>query len=145
MAQSITDQDCVDNRSCTRRWQRRVVVLASLCLLLPIAVSIVWTVDRPLTDVEQRLVGTWRNTTSPAVFTFHADRTVTSPGLSRGIWRVHGNTLYTADSAFMEAVETLIRKHAAPPLELTFEDDNHISVMISINGGNHQWQRVSPQ
>jgi len=133
MAQSVSDRhDGVPRPQRRRRW---IAVLALLGLLLAIVVSTVWFVDRPLTDVEQRLVGTWRNTTNPAVFTFHSDRTVTGGRFPPGTWQMRENKLYTADSLIEAA---LLRTQVS---ELTFEDDNSISA--AVNGVTQKWQRVN--
>lgn len=140
MAQSSANSDRIDGFRLVRRRRRWIVVFAVLCLLLAIVVSVVRSVDRPLTEIEQRMVGTWRNTTSPSVFTFHADRTVTAPGYPRGVWHIRESTLYTAETGLMGALEILLHK-GDPPCELTFEDNDNISVFA--NGGTHKWQRVS--
>ena len=122
----------------TRRW----IAVGAFGLLFFIA-TLTWIAYRPLTDVENRMVGTWRNTTNPGVFTFHADRTMTGRGFPPGAWYCQGNTLYTPDSFIAETFRTLLRQNIDTSSELTFQDDNTVSVFTSINGGTCKWQRVS--
>ena len=97
--------------------------------------------------MEQRLVGTWRNTTNPAVFTFHSDGTMSAPGFSDGVWYIEKDKLYSPDSHIQEAFKstfefvTLGRKNDTSSV-LTFQGDNKISVFTPINGGTCIWQRV---
>ena len=97
--------------------------------------------------MEQRLVGTWRNTTNPAVFTFHSDRRMSAPGFSDGVWYIEKDKLYSIDSHTQEVLKsafefvTLGRKSDTSSV-LTFQGDNKISVFTPINGGTCIWQRV---
>ena len=131
------------------RSQRRLrwpLVLAMVCLLLAACGSIFWTYFRPLTVVEQRLVGTWRTSAGPSVFTFHSDRTVTARGYAGGRWFARENRLYWYDSLLEEAKMSLLRPEIDRSHMLTFEDDDNISVFVPVSGFTSQWQRVpNPQ
>jgi len=142
-AQSTMSSDHIDRRPRSSLRLRRIISLALLSVLLAVVSSIVWYLYRPLTGIEQRLVGTWRTTTNPttSLFTFHSDRTVTSPRHPPGRWSVHGSRLYETDAAVVELLRTLFRNRNDDSMELTFIDDDH----ISINGGAQQWQRVSTE
>lgn len=143
MAQSTTSADRIDASPRPQHRLRRITVLAVLCVLFAIVGSIVRHVYRPLSDVEQRLVGTWRHTTIPAaVFTFHSDRTITSPLDPPGRWSVHEDRLYTTDEPIVEALRMLFRNRVDDSMDLTFEDEDTVSVS-TLNGVTHQWQRVS--
>lgn len=141
MAQSTMNSDRIDGFPRSQRRFRRLVVLALLGVLLAFVGSIAWYLYRPLTAVEQRLVGTWRSTTNPTVvvFTLHADRTITSPRDPPGRWSVHDNRLYVTDAFIVEVVRTLFRNRRDDSMELSFDDDDSISV----NGGAQKWQRVT--
>jgi hypothetical protein len=143
MAESTTEPVRIDETPRTRRGLRRFVVLALLGVLLAFVGSIAWYLCRPLTDVEQRLVGRWRSTTNPTVvvFTLHADRTITSPGDPPGRWSVHDNRLYVTDAFIIEFLRMLFRNRVDDSMELSFDDDD----TISVNGGAQTWQRVSTQ
>ena len=139
--QPIVIDDSAGRVSRRRRRIRRVVLLALLCLPFAFVFSVAWPFLRPLTENEQRLVGTWRNTTNPAVFTFHADRTITSPGHPTTKWCFKNDRLRTTEDFFLGMVQlTLHGKSRVEPVELEFRVDDHISV----NGGAAQWQRVTP-
>ena len=120
------------------------LLVIGACVLAVIGISL-WQIFRPLSDMEKRLVGTWRNTTNPAVFTFHADRTSTAPGFPRGNWHMIDNTLYTPDSFFDEAIRTILRRRVDTAAVLTFSDNDHITVVTQSNNFTCQWERVTDQ
>ena len=134
-----------DENSSRRRGKPSLILLIiSACVLTVIGISL-WQIFRPLSDMEKRLVGTWRNTTNPAVFTFHADRTSTAPGFPRGNWHMIGDTLYTPDSFIDEAVRTVLRRRINTAAVLTFSDDDHITVVTQSNDYTCHWERVTDQ
>jgi hypothetical protein len=55
------------------------------------------------------------------------------------------NRLYASDSPIMELIQIVRRTKVDDSSELTFEDDNNISVFTPINGGTVKWQRVPNQ
>lgn len=141
MARSATLSQRTSDSPRPRSPRRKIVVVASLCLLLAVS-AMAWIIWRPLTDSEQRLVGTWRNTTNPAVFTFHSDRTISALGFPNGSWHMHDNKLYTPDSFITQSIRTLLGRQLDDSSALTFIDDNNISVFTPINGGTCTWQRI---
>lgn len=141
MNQSAT----LSQRSSDSSWSRfprwKIAVFMSLCVLLAVS-AMAWIAWHPLTDSERRLVGTWRNTTNPAVFTFHSNGTTSAPGFSSGFWHMHGNKLYTPDSFIDESIQTFTGNQVDDSSVLTFIDDNNVSVFTPINGGTCTWQRM---
>ena len=139
----MIDSAGIEKLPCPPRRRRWLIGLTLLCLLLIIVVVIVWATDRPLSDAERRLVGTWRNGDGTAVFTFHANRTVTAPGHPPGVWHMEGNRFFEADSRFEEAVRALLFPGEDPAWVFAFEDDDTISVSRPANDGKFQWQRIA--
>lgn len=143
--QPIVIDDSTGRSSRKRRRIRRVVLLALLCLPFAFVFSVAWPFLRPLTENERRLVGTWRNTTNPAVFTFHADRTITSPGHPPTTWCLYDDRLCTTEELRGKVARRLLGGNGADSsAELVFEDDDQISVLRRPGYGKHRWQRVKP-
>jgi hypothetical protein len=142
MQQSTVESDGSGKSTRTRRRLLWIVIFALGCLLLASVVAILWPYLRPLTDSERRVVGTWRNTTNLAVFTFYADRTVTAPGFPPGVWYMREDRLYTPDSFPAEVLQALFVKRVDQSSVLMFEDDGTISVFTPVNGGRSKWRRV---
>ena len=145
MTQSVANPERTSNAPWTVFARRRIVTIASLCLLLGVA-ALAWIIWRPLADSERRLVGTWRSNT--VVFSFHSDRTISAPRVAgvaappAGKWYIHDNKLYCPDSAIDESIQTLLGRQLDNYSVLTFIDDNTISVFTPINGGTCKWQRI---
>lgn len=125
-------------------WFRRYrwwLAAVCLCVILLIGAT-AWVVNRPLNKVEQRLVGTWRNTTAQGVFTLHADRTRTAPGFPPGSWYARDDRMYSPSSIFEETYRTFAGTRIDCSLVLTFRDVNNVSVFCPANGCTFQLQRV---
>lgn len=117
-------------------------------LLFALISCIAWPYIFGLKPIEKRLLGTWHNKTAGITFTLTKDRGWYKDGQRfGGSWYVVGNKLYTPEDDLTETrkrlVSTLTRR---PRLDdsavLTFEDDNHVSAFIPMNGQTFEWERI---
>jgi hypothetical protein len=132
----------------TRRWRFLWFVLPSIPVVVVIG-SALWFQFRPLNAVEQRLVGTWRNTTMRMTFTLTNDREFFIAGRPDGRrWYVNGNELHVPDTLLNEtsrAIWSTLARTPNPksPQIISFDDDNHVTVFVPINGGTFHWERLN--
>lgn len=97
-----------------------------------------------LSPTERRLIGTWRNTVTNVTFTFHDHRTVTRHGaFLPHTWRIANGMLFTQTS-FGAAAQVFGRRDEAP-LQITFDNDDHVTAVYPRNGGVAYWQRIPPE
>jgi len=151
IAAKISPDSCNANQKQVRRRSRFVLLTLLIAGLLVIAGSGVWFLNRPLNDVEQKLVGTWRNTTVGMTFTLTKDRTFFKGGQRYGgRWYVNGNEMYYPDEFPKELERTiwsLLRRNPNRKIAhiTTFDDDNHVTVFVPVNGCTFYWERLGEQ
>ena len=132
-----------DTGNNARRWRPRSTTVAVLGCLTIVIGWVLWSIFRPLNDSERRLVGIWRNKTSPAVINLHADRTVSYPGhTDDGTWYMVGDKLYFPDAFWEESLRTLLFQQRDHSSIVTFDNEDQITLFVPINGGTFHWERL---
>jgi len=133
-------------QSTTRSKRRRL--LMGLVLVVIAFIVIRWFAARPLSDVEQRLVGTWSNVEAGIVFTLTEDRAFVRDGKQHGgSYYVEGERMYMPDPMFSEFLSTLqnaiLLRRRNPDFSyvISIEDDDHVTVFIPINDSTYHWER----